>query len=1240
MVKHKLDIHYFKGAILMLFLCLFGCSTDQNQQKKLPTPTVLVETAYQPMVNALGDTIPTGVERPLNGKTLAIEELMDIKVVPAGEPEIIPAHPNRVEIDRLTSRVFSIDEEALPKLSEGDIEDPLPLVNAVGDTIPTGEPIRAIGKVLELTWPKSKPALQPKYLDKATIDIKYLDVEHGLSSSYTKTMIKDSRGNFWIGTYGGGISVYDGATFRHFSLQEGLPTSIVLCLMEDSKGRIWIGSNSGLMYFDGKDLVQFPDKDGYASSWVVSMLEDDEGHIWFGSQKYGLSKYDGVNFYYYQEKEGCKVKSIDCLELDSKDNIWIGNNLGGLTKFDGNTFTYFSEARGLTSGSYSAIHEDRQGNLWFGTLSDGMFIFNGNQITQLSPEYFSAVFCIKEDKSGNLWIGSGLNGLSKYDGKIVTKIDDKQGLNNNKIYDLLIDDSGKIFLSTYGGISIYNPYSFQHPQPLSGRTFRSIFKDKKGNLWFGADNDGVYKYDGRNYYHFSKKQGLGDNNVIITAITEDQKGNIWFGARSLEGRKDFLIKYDGQVNASSFSNRKASFTYYDRKGALDIGSVIVDKFDNVWIGYGNTDILRFDGKSFFQVTPREDDKRKFAVNFFLVEDQQGDLWLRTLPGGVIKINLGTVKNGPMTYTHFGALEGLTNQPTAGILPGYGGNIWIHDFQGKIYLSEGGGDALEPKTFRQFDLGKIQDEKYVFSMMLSLNSQIWVMLKSNAGLDLLVLDPEHNFDTEYSASLAMQDGLKSLSFSNYRFLDSERLWLTTSKGISYIELDHFWDPTPTPGIFLSEIKINAIHQDFNNSGDSLVSKMEFDGVYPFSNVPVNLQLPYDLNDLSFYFAAIDWSAPHKIRYSYLLEGVDKEWSTPNEEAYANFQRLPYGDYTLKVRAYGKSKEWSDTLSYTFEIHPPWWLTWWAKIFYVVLVILAVIGLIRLRTRQLKKRSRVLEDTVQKRTLELKKTILELKQAQAQLIQSEKMASLGLLTAGIAHEINNPVSFTQTSTFALDRDMQDIEELIKKYRNYMQSDIRDKSEIEALEKSFDYETLRNSIKQEISDMKEGNKRIVDIVKSLREFSHEVPGNMEPADIHHGIETTLRLLKNRFNEQILLTKEYDTSIGEIKCNLAHLNQVFMNLLTNALDAVKDKGKINIATKKQGKSVKIAIKDNGKGIPKDDLDKIFDPFFTTKKIGQGTGLGLSISHKIISDHGGTITAISNQNEGTVFTIVLNIEP
>jgi len=281
------------------------------------------------------------------------------------------------------------------------------------------------------------------------------------------------------------------------------------------------------------------------------------------------------------------------------------------------------------------------------------------------------------------------------------------------------------------------------------------------------------------------------------------------------------------------------------------------------------------------------------------------------------------------------------------------------------------------------------------------------------------------------------------------------------------------------------------------------------------------------------------------------------------------------------------------------------------------------------KKLAKYNEQLEEKVENRTKELTK-------AQSQIIQSEKMASLGLLTAGIAHEINNPVNFMRISSIALSQDLRDVLELLKKFKEHFKNGKQNQSEIVEFEKKIDLDFLEEALKQELDNILEGTKRTADIVKGLRQFSHGDEVEMKNNSLHDGIDITLKFLRSRISEKVIIKKNYDQSIKNIYCHIGQLNQVIMNLLANALDAIGEEGKIEIITKKRGDNVTISIKDNGPGIPEETRVKIFDPFFTTKVLGEGTGLGLSISHGIIENHGGTISVNSEVGKGTEFVISL----
>ncbi len=274
-------------------------------------------------------------------------------------------------------------------------------------------------------------------------------------------------------------------------------------------------------------------------------------------------------------------------------------------------------------------------------------------------------------------------------------------------------------------------------------------------------------------------------------------------------------------------------------------------------------------------------------------------------------------------------------------------------------------------------------------------------------------------------------------------------------------------------------------------------------------------------------------------------------------------------------------------------------------------------------------------------ELKSSLEEIKLMQQQLVQSEKMASLGVLSAGIAHEINNPINFVYAGINSLMRDFEDLQPVIEEISklNPETTDIKQKLEkIEQLKEDNYFEEAYEAIPQIITQIKLGADRTAEIVKGLRSFSRTDKEELKYLNIHEGIDTSLLLLKNKYKNHIEIIKEFSNYIPDLKCNPGKINQAFLNIISNAIDAIDKKGKIWISTKKDSENIIISIKDNGTGIDEIIKEKLFDPFFTTKEVGKGTGLGLSITYGIITEHNGDIKVISEVGKGTEFIIKLPI--
>jgi PAS domain S-box-containing protein len=276
-------------------------------------------------------------------------------------------------------------------------------------------------------------------------------------------------------------------------------------------------------------------------------------------------------------------------------------------------------------------------------------------------------------------------------------------------------------------------------------------------------------------------------------------------------------------------------------------------------------------------------------------------------------------------------------------------------------------------------------------------------------------------------------------------------------------------------------------------------------------------------------------------------------------------------------------------------------------------------------------------------ELESALLRLKNAQLHLVQSEKMASIGILTAGIAHEINNPVNFVYTGVNSLRKDFDDIKPIFEEINlidnNTERKDLAFKR-IEELKKIHDFETAFTAISETLEDIKTGATRISEIVAGLGRFSRFESEKWKKSNLHDELNGVLILLKNKYKYRIEIVKKYDNNLPEIECFPGKLNQVFMNILSNAMDAIEgQKGIISIETGLSEGMAIVSIKDNGKGISDEDKLKIFDPFFTTKEIGYGMGLGLAISYSNIQEHHGEIIVNSSVGLGTEFIIKIPVK-
>ena len=269
--------------------------------------------------------------------------------------------------------------------------------------------------------------------------------------------------------------------------------------------------------------------------------------------------------------------------------------------------------------------------------------------------------------------------------------------------------------------------------------------------------------------------------------------------------------------------------------------------------------------------------------------------------------------------------------------------------------------------------------------------------------------------------------------------------------------------------------------------------------------------------------------------------------------------------------------------------------------------------------------------------------QLEDAQNQLLQSEKMASLGQLAAGVAHELNNPIGFVHSNLGTLEGYLHDIFEIadVCEQAAVNAASREDFASIEAKKKEKDFEFIQQDVFQLMTESKDGLNRVRKIVQDLKDFSRVGETHWLLADIHAGIDSTLNIVWNELKYKCTVVKHYGSDVPSIYCLPSQLNQVYMNLLVNAAHAIEERGEITISTERcDADTIRILISDTGHGIPPESQKRIFEPFFTTKPVGKGTGLGLSIAWGIVGKHHGKIEVASVMGKGTTFTITLPINP
>ncbi|NRB53901.1 MAG: hypothetical protein HRU41_40000 [Saprospiraceae bacterium] len=1217
-------------SCFLILLFTYSC-TEKTATNARPTQSVSPKNPVHYLISSSGDSLLTGEPIPSKGKRLNPDSVAAPKIIPIrGAPHTFPAYNN-------------IRPAGQPKVVE--IPDELLVITPGKDSIPMPETLKANSTVVPAFHPAPVRASKLQMEELAARDIRYLDVELGLSVPLIWSTLEDSKGNLWFGTIGGGLSKYDGTYFTHYTEKEGLSNSIIWSLCEDSKGNIWIGTRGGgLTKFDGHSFTHFTTEGGLINNNIFTLLEDSKGDLWIGTNGGGVSRFDGATFTHYTEANGLGHNDVLSLFEDRQGKLWIGTGggIGGLSCFDGSGFTRYTTAEGLSHPDVWSIEEDGEGNLWFATFGGGVNRFDGKSFAHYTQEeglFSNSIVSSLKDSRGNLWFGSWGEGVSRFDGTHFTHYTEKDGLTSLNILSILEDKRGYIWFGTIGGgVNRLDEDGFQHHAQITANgpsTVSALTEDKVGNIWFSTSSGGLSQYNGEHISNYHKEQGLSGSSY--TSVVEDLEGKFWLLDNSI-----------GVGHFDPSSGESGTITFYTQKEGLtdhQIESILVDRKNNLWCGSQRKGVTRFDGRDFTHFSTKEGLSNNTVES--ILEDSQGNIWFGTFGGGLSRYD-------GESFINYTTNEGLIHNYVRNMLEDSQGVLWV--------CTVGGLSRFDGTSFSNFTTDNGLNSNNTFSIVEDHNHNLWV----NTDRGLTVFKPiaeDSAIATQTDNQLyqpltfGSTDGLNKVAFKPFPkglLSQQNQIWWGCSNGLKKLDLNQYDLPDAAPeNVQLTHIEVDQQFVDYRRLADTAyqnefpfgqVLSNSFDSIVPFQNYPLHLSLPYHLNHLSFSFSATDWQAPQQVHYSFLLENYDQNWSVPHPEPKAEYRNLPHGTFTLQIKAIGVAQVWSKPFSYTFTIRPPWWQTWWAYTFYALVAFASVYRVYRFQlTRKLEQAEARQAKVIREKNEQLEQAMDHLQTTQQQLIMQEKMASLGQMTAGIAHEIKNPLNFVNNLAELSVEMTDELKEELERYQN--SKDPEDYAGV--------LEVL-GSLQKNAAFIQENGQRADGIVSSMMDHANTSQGERVRTDLNALVEEYVKLAYHGYKNErekakINIQQALAAEIPEIVVNPRDIGRVLINLINNACDAVIERANreghpyqpvIQVGTELVNEYIEIRIRDNGIGIPDAIRAQIFTPFFTTKPTGQGsTGLGLSISYDIIHQgHQGKLSFECEEGSFTAFVIALPI--